>query len=115
MLKKYWIREHEDKTHVSHAMVFELEEGGEDELSLFTPTRTETYKDIKVKPELAEEQRGEVMKVLEEFPYAFAAVPGLTNLGKHSTNLTTVKRFMVNLIRCCMQCRESWRKNSMTC
>jgi len=31
MLKKYWSREHEDRVHVSHAMVFEPEEGDEDE------------------------------------------------------------------------------------
>jgi len=67
MLKKYWSREHEDKTHVSHAMVFEPEEGDEAELSLFTSAHTETYKDVNVNPELTEEQRGEVMKVLEEF------------------------------------------------
>jgi len=36
MLKKYWSREHENRAHVSHAMVFEPEEGDEDELSLFT-------------------------------------------------------------------------------
>jgi len=36
MLKKYWSREHEDRTDVSHAMIFEPEEGGEDELSLLT-------------------------------------------------------------------------------
>ena len=36
MLKKYWSMEHEDMAHVSHAMVFEPEEGGEDELNLFT-------------------------------------------------------------------------------
>jgi len=41
-----------------------------------------------VNPELTEEQRGEVMKVLEEFQDVFADVPGLTNLGKHSINLT---------------------------
>jgi len=67
MLRKYWSREHEDRVHVSHAKVFEPEEGDEDELSLFTPAQTETYKDVKVSPEFTEEQRGEVMKVLEEF------------------------------------------------
>jgi len=87
MLKKYWSREHEDRVHVSHAMVFEPE-GDEDELSLFTSAQTETYKDVKVNPELTEEQRGEVMKV-EEFQDVFMDVPGLTNLGEHSITLTT--------------------------
>jgi len=89
MLKKYWSREHEDRVHVLHAMVFEPEEGDEDELSLFTSAQTETYKDVKANPELTEEQRGEVMKVLEEFQDVFTDVPGLTNLGEHSITLTT--------------------------
>jgi len=33
--------------HVSHTTVFEPEEGGEDELNLFTSLQTETYKDDK--------------------------------------------------------------------
>jgi len=89
MLMKYWSREHEDRTHVSYAMVFELEEGDEDELSLFTSSQTETYKNVKMNPELTEEQRGEVMKVLEDFQDVFTNVPGLTNSGKHSIALTT--------------------------
>jgi len=92
MLKKYWSREHEDRIHVSHAMVFEPQEGDEDELSLFTSAQTETCKDIKVNPELTEEQRGEVMKVLEEFHDVFTDVPGLTNLRKHLITLITEER-----------------------
>jgi len=42
-----------------------------------------------VNPELTEEQRGEVMKVLEEFHDVLTDVPGLTNLGEHSITLTT--------------------------
>jgi len=106
MLKKYWSREHEDRVHVSHAMVFEPEEGDKDELSLFTSAQTETYKDVKVNPELTEEQRGEVMKVLEEFQDVCTDVPGLTNLGKHPITLTTEEPITVNFIRCLMQCRK---------
>jgi len=54
MLKKYWSSEHEHRAHVLHAMVFEPQEGDEDELSLFTSSQTETYKDVKVNPELTE-------------------------------------------------------------
>jgi len=82
MLKKYWSREHEDKTHVSHVTVFEPGEGDEDELSLFTPAQTETYKDVKVNPELTEEQRGEVMKVLEEFQGCFHRCARFNKFGK---------------------------------
>jgi len=70
-------------------MIFEPEEGDEDELSLFTSAQTETCKDVKVNPELTVEQRGEVMKVLEEFQDVLTDVPGLTNLGKHPIALTT--------------------------
>jgi len=45
--------------------------------------------DVKVNPELTEEQRGDVMKVLEEFQDVFTDVPGLTNLGTHPITLTT--------------------------
>ena len=89
MLKKYWSREHEDRVHVSHAVVFEPEEGDEDELSLFTSAYTETYKDVKLIPELTEEQGGEVMKVLEDCQDVFTDVPCLTNLGELSIALTT--------------------------
>ena len=67
-----------------HICIFQPEEGDEDDLSLFTPEQ-----DVKMNPELTEEQRGEVMKVLEEFRDVFIDVPGLTNLGKHSITLTT--------------------------
>jgi len=102
MLKKYRSREHNDRVHVSHAMVFEPEEGDEDELSLFTSAPTETYKDVKVNSELTEEQSGEVMKVLEEFQDVFTDVPNLTNLGKHPITLTTEEPITVNFIRCLM-------------
>jgi len=80
MLKKYWSREHEDMAHVSHAMVFEPE-GGEYELNLFTSLQRETYKDAKINPELTEEQKAEVMEVLEEFQDVFTDVPGLKIWG----------------------------------
>jgi len=41
-----------------------------------------------VNSELKKEQRGEVMKVLEEFQDVFTDVPGLTNLGEQSITLT---------------------------
>jgi len=81
MLNIYCSREHNDMVHVSHAMVFEPEEGDGDELNMFTSAQTETYKDVQVNSELTQEQTGEVMKVLEEFQDVFMDVPGLTNLG----------------------------------
>jgi len=109
MLKKYWSKEHEDKTHVSDAMVFEPEEGDEDEFVdiLIGLKFDKSDVIVKVNPELTEEQSGEVMKVLEEFQDVFTDVPGLTNLGKHSITLTTEEPvIIVNLIRCFMLCRK---------
>jgi len=63
MLKKYWSREHEELS----AMVIEPEEREVDEMNLFTSLQTETYKDVRITTELTEEQRDEVMKLLEEF------------------------------------------------
>jgi len=68
--------------HVSHVMVFELEEGDEDKLSLFTSSQTETYKNVKVNQGLTEEQRGEVMKVLEEFQDDFTRCAWFNKFGK---------------------------------
>jgi len=62
MLKKYWIREHEELS----AMVIEPEEREKDEMNLFTSLQTETYRDVRINPELTEEQRGVVMKLLEK-------------------------------------------------
>jgi len=92
MLKKYWSREHADRAHVSHATVFEPEEADEDEFVNIVMGLKSDKSDVKVNPELTEEQRGEVMKVLEEFQDVFTDVPGLTNLGKHPITLTTQER-----------------------
>ena len=62
MFKKYWVREHEELS----AMVIEPEEREKDEMNLFTSLQTETYRDVKINPELTEEQRGGVMKLLEK-------------------------------------------------
>ena len=92
MLMKYWSREHEDRVHVSHAMVFKPEEADEDEFVNILMGLKSDKSDVKVNPELTEEQRGEVMNVLEEFQDVFTDVPGLTNLGKHPITLTTEER-----------------------
>jgi len=63
--------------------------------------------EVKVNPELTKEQRGEVMKVLEEFQDVFTDVQGLTNLGKHPITLTTEERINSKLYICClMQCTK---------
>jgi len=111
MLKKYWSREHEE---VAHTMVFEPE-GGEDKLNLSTSLQTETYKDLKINEELTEEQRGEVMELLEEFQNVFTDVPGLRNLGKHSITLTTDEPIYSKPYLLPHAMQKRWKKNWMTC
>jgi len=36
-------------------------------MNLFAYLQTETYKDVKIIPDLTEEQKGEIMELLEEF------------------------------------------------
>jgi len=81
MLEKYWSREHEYRVHVSHDMVFKPEEADEDAFVDILIGPKSDKSDVKVNPELTVEQRGEVMKVLEEFQDVFTDVSGLTNLG----------------------------------
>jgi len=81
---KTWNKEYEEMC----AMVVESEEREEDELNLFTSLQTETYKDVKINPELTVEQRDDVMELLEEFQDVFRNVPGFTKLGEHSISLT---------------------------
>jgi len=78
MLKKYWNREQEE----IGAMVIESEIPDENEMNLFTFLRTETYKHVNINPDLTEEQKGEIMELLEEFKDVFTDVPDLTNFGK---------------------------------
>jgi len=51
MLKKYWNREQEE----IGAMVIESEMPDDNEMNLFTSLQTETYKDVKINPDLTEE------------------------------------------------------------
>jgi len=53
MLNKYWNREQEDIS----AMVIESEIPDGNEMNLFTSLQTETYKDVKINPDLTEEPK----------------------------------------------------------
>ena len=50
-------------------------------MSLYVDIQTETFNDVKINPELTEQQKLEVMELLEEFQDVFTDVPGLTTLG----------------------------------
>jgi len=52
MLKRYWSREHEDRVHVSHAMVVKPEKADEDEFVNILMGLKSDKSDVKVNPEL---------------------------------------------------------------
>jgi len=58
-------------------------------MNLFSDLQKENFKDVKINLDLTEEQKAEVMEILEEFKDVFSDVPNLTNLGEHSIKLTT--------------------------
>ena len=76
-VKKYWITEESEEIS---AMIIETE-CAVDDVNLFTDLQTETCKDVRINPELTDDQRTDVLKVLEEFQDVFFDVPYLTNLG----------------------------------
>ena len=95
MIKKYWKREEEDVsnndvTQEMNAVVVEADNEMENDMSLYVDMQTETIKDVRINPELTEQQRMEVMELSEEFQDVFTGVPGLTTLGEHSINLTSM-------------------------
>ena len=51
-------------------------------------TPTETVKDVKISPELEEDQTTEVKRILGHFKDVLTDIPGKTNLGKHTIELT---------------------------
>ena len=51
-------------------------------------TSTETVKDLKISPELEEDQTTEVKRILGHFKDVLTDIPGKTNLGKHTIELT---------------------------
>jgi len=60
-------------------------------MSLYVDMQKETFNDVKINPELTEQQKKlEVMELLEEFQDVFTDVPGLTTLGEHSITLTSM-------------------------
>ena len=53
------------------AMIIETE-CAVDDMNLFTDLQTQTYKDVRIYPELTDDQRTDVLKVLEEFQDVFS-------------------------------------------
>jgi len=95
MIKKYWKREEEDVsgndvTKEVNALVVEADNGMENDMSLYVDMQTETFKDVRINPEFTKEQKMEMVELLEELRDVFTDVPGLTALGEHSINLTSM-------------------------
>ena len=61
-------------------MIVEAEQDMEDEMSLYSSTQRETFRDVKINPELTEQQKLEVIELVEIFQEVFTYVPGLTTL-----------------------------------
>ena len=53
--------------------------------------QTETNKDVDVNPELDDDKKAEVWKLLEEYLDIFSDKPNLTNLGTHEIKLTNTE------------------------
>ena len=85
MIKKYWKREENvssnDVMQEVNAAVVEADNEMETDMSLYVDMQMETFKDVRINPELTEQQRMEVMGLLEEFQDVFTDVPGLTTFG----------------------------------
>ena len=59
------------------------------ELETLNPLQKETVKDVKINPELSEEQQTEIKGLLEEYQDIFTDVPSITNQSEHRIKLTT--------------------------
>ena len=70
------------------AAVIEPEEQDEAELDLFETGQTESFRDVDVNPDLNENERLQVLELIEEFQDIFTDRPRITNLGLHEINLT---------------------------
>ena len=73
------------------AAVIEYDGGEADHLLVsFNSNQTETYKDVKINPDLSPENRREFENLIKEFKDVFSDVPRVTDLGEHCIQLTSV-------------------------
>ena len=63
----------------------------EEMLELFNSQQTETYKDVRVNPNLNAEQKKQIIELLREYGNIFSDVPGRTELAEHEIKLTSDK------------------------
>ena len=68
----------------------DLEDQGTD-LETLNSLRKETVKDVKINPELSEEQQGEVRALLDQYEDIFTNVPSITNVSEHVIQLNSTE------------------------
>ena len=82
-----------EENHELAAVITVVNDGeiGVDEemLDLFNSQRKETYKDVKVSPNLSAEKKKQINELLWEFKDIFSDVPGRTDLAEHEIKLTS--------------------------
>src|SRR3984885_5176657 len=60
----------------------------EELLELYNGVQKESYKDVKINPDLNSKQKGELVRLLERYKDIFSDVPGRTDLAEHEIKLT---------------------------
>ena len=92
LLKLYHDREvTEDPVEIIGAVVLEPldKEETDADLDLYSNQQTETYKDVQIDESLSVEQQQELKELIKEYQDVFTDIPGRTNLGEHSIQLTS--------------------------
>jgi len=89
MLKKYVERKTAEEVELLNAAM--VEDGHEvevGEISEFVDEQQENFKNVNINPQLSNEQKEEVTSLLSDFTDLFTDVPKVSNLGKHSIQVT---------------------------
>jgi len=82
------VRQQKKLSYLNAAVVEDSHEVEIGEISEFVDEQQENFKDVNINPQLSNEQK-EVTSLLSEFTDLFTDVPKVTNLGKHSIQLTS--------------------------
>ena len=94
MLKKYHARLTETEPEIQQigAVVVEEQQGIENsqsEITEFQSEQKETFRDVNINPELPDDRKQEIQRLLTEFSDIFTDVPKVTAIGEHSIELTS--------------------------
>ena len=73
------------------AAILEVEDTEEIKLPVMEKGQTENYKNIDVNPELDENKKRDIWKLLGEYSDIFTDMPNLTTLGEHEIQLTSIE------------------------